>query len=478
MELVQASTRDETLFPPRCCRREIPLALVRRYMSQALLKLFDEKSKEFTTLRRVYCANARCARFVCAKSTSPPIFFSSAVSCPSPTCTTQTCSYCSVEIKSNARHVCTPDAQDQSVLALGEREGWARCPGCAQLIELNLGCFHMTCRCKSEFCYLCKARWKTCRCPQWDENRLLRAAEARVDAQLAAGAPPRAPRQQPVGIAVNRPNINVRRVPELLHPTPGARNVSAPRPRGLNIPAAPAPVVTRATNTLPGQVRPSPPQTQEQRQARDLTAQRTTAWAGSSNNTRPSPPPYRAVVNPPPYEDVIPTLEDIQNPALYGRRMHSSSSADGPSSWQTDEIPPLEDIRQSIPSTSQTRLSSLPDDIPPLEDIRRPMPGLKSVDKWLSAAKGKGKMTGPSAAAKRSGALSSAERASLVRAAMEDLRVNHECAHNHWTYRSGGGKCENCRHMLPKYLFVSIAAGRLYGCMDADHSHGRGVGVA
>ena len=54
------------------------------------------------------------------------------------------------------------------------------------MIELNIGCFHMTCRCRTEFCYLCRARWKTCPCRQWDEERLLAAAEQRVDAQLGA----------------------------------------------------------------------------------------------------------------------------------------------------------------------------------------------------------------------------------------------------------------------------------------------------
>ncbi|OSX63329.1 hypothetical protein POSPLADRAFT_1080865, partial [Postia placenta MAD-698-R-SB12] len=53
---------------------------------------------------------------------------------------------------------------DRAVLALGETQGWARCPGCETMIELNHGCFHMTCRCKTEFCYVCQARWKTCTC--------------------------------------------------------------------------------------------------------------------------------------------------------------------------------------------------------------------------------------------------------------------------------------------------------------------------
>ena len=45
----------------------------------------------------------------------------------------------------------------------------------------------MTCRCRYQFCYVCAAQWKTCGCPQWEERRLLAAAEQRVERQL----PPR-----------------------------------------------------------------------------------------------------------------------------------------------------------------------------------------------------------------------------------------------------------------------------------------------
>ena len=71
------------------------------------------------------------------------------------------------------------------MLALAESEGWKRCPGCGHLVELSVGCYHMTCRCRYQFCYLCRAQWKTCACEQWDENRLLVAAEDRVQRRQA-----------------------------------------------------------------------------------------------------------------------------------------------------------------------------------------------------------------------------------------------------------------------------------------------------
>jgi len=39
------------------------------------------------------------------------------------------------------------------------------------MIELDAGCNHITCRCKTEFCYVCCALWKTCACSEWDDER-------------------------------------------------------------------------------------------------------------------------------------------------------------------------------------------------------------------------------------------------------------------------------------------------------------------
>jgi hypothetical protein len=48
------------------------------------------------------------------------------------------------------QHSCSDfvDEGTEVILALGKAEGWARCPGCRTMIELNLVCYHMTCVCK------------------------------------------------------------------------------------------------------------------------------------------------------------------------------------------------------------------------------------------------------------------------------------------------------------------------------------------
>ncbi|KAI6006746.1 hypothetical protein EDC04DRAFT_2582872, partial [Pisolithus marmoratus] len=183
-DLFQSATRDESLYPPRCCRQDIPLSQVQPHLSRDLLTQFQEKSREFGTLNRVYCARQTCSRFL--GPLTETMFGVKVYDCSAPDCGTRTCANCRGQYD-GWMHTCRQDQGAEHVLNLGRTEGWARCPGCSQLIELNMGCYHMTCRCRTEFCYVCSARWKTCRCPQWDERRLLATAEQRVDAQLGGG---------------------------------------------------------------------------------------------------------------------------------------------------------------------------------------------------------------------------------------------------------------------------------------------------
>ncbi|KAL1941712.1 hypothetical protein VTO73DRAFT_6712 [Trametes versicolor] len=181
LELFAAATRDESLFPPRCCRQNIPLTMIQPFMAASALKTYREKAAEFGTPKRVYCARPACSRFLGAQFEATPSRAAPALQCPAVGCSTKTCSGCKNEVKSSTSHSCVATDADATVLELAETSGWARCPGCRTLIELNQGCYHMTCRCKAQFCYLCQAPWKTCACPQWDEERLFHAAQARAD---------------------------------------------------------------------------------------------------------------------------------------------------------------------------------------------------------------------------------------------------------------------------------------------------------
>ncbi|KAI1074392.1 hypothetical protein F5B20DRAFT_596094 [Whalleya microplaca] len=160
------ATRDETLFPPRCCRQPIPLDDNLAYIDTDVVEEFFEKSVEFSTSNRIYCHNADCASFI-----PPANCINQVATCNS--CASRTCTTCK-----NAAHGgdCPDDEQLQQVLQLAREEGWQRCGRCRSMVELNVGCYHMTCRCGFQFCYVCGARWKTCACQQWEEEHLYNRA--------------------------------------------------------------------------------------------------------------------------------------------------------------------------------------------------------------------------------------------------------------------------------------------------------------
>lgn len=147
-DLIQASTRDESLFPPQCCQQSIPRGLFEPHLDFSLSALFSEKSIEFGTLKRVYCARPTCSRFLGPRTISgaPYIFI-----CAIKTCCTQTCSRCRQEVKGSAKHTCPSfEKVEKEIVKLSRKTGWAPCPGCERVIELRAGCFHMTCICKTQ----------------------------------------------------------------------------------------------------------------------------------------------------------------------------------------------------------------------------------------------------------------------------------------------------------------------------------------
>ncbi|KAF8603831.1 hypothetical protein BDV93DRAFT_441617 [Ceratobasidium sp. AG-I] len=200
-ELFQRATVDESLFPPRCCTQQISFQVVRAIFSPQLVRAFEQKAEEFGTTNRLYCHSPACSAFLGPAVANERLKTNK--QCTS--CYRATCSFC--KSPGHASYVpCPTDAGAQQVLALGREEGWQSCPSCHHMVELDTGCYHMTCRCRHEFCYICAEQWKNCTCPQWDEDRLVTQAERRVVREQ--GVLPRA--AQPVQIAVRQ--AEVRRV--------------------------------------------------------------------------------------------------------------------------------------------------------------------------------------------------------------------------------------------------------------------------
>jgi hypothetical protein len=172
-DLTEAAIRDEGLFPLRCCGQKFIVEQFLQHLPAQVASAFRTKSIEFNVPagERVYCPTPTCSMFLGSVS-----WTRAQIVCPK--CQISVCSACK-----NAAHPGEDCGESTSLLqlkALAKAEKWQTCPGCNAIVELNYGCYHMTCRCRVEFCYLCAKRWKTCTCAQWEEQHLLYAAQERV----------------------------------------------------------------------------------------------------------------------------------------------------------------------------------------------------------------------------------------------------------------------------------------------------------
>ncbi|KAI6150011.1 hypothetical protein EDD17DRAFT_1197334 [Pisolithus thermaeus] len=478
-DLFQSSTRDESLYPPRCCRQNIPFSQVQPHFSRDLVTQFQEKSRELGTLNRVYCARQTCSRFL--GPLTETLFGVTVYDCSAPNCGTRTCASCRGQYD-GWMHTCRRDQGAEHVLNLGHTEGWSRCPGCSQLIELDMGCYHMTCRCRTEFCYLCRARWKTCRCPQWDERRLLAAAEQRVDAQLGGGGhhlrlrnvrraelvdplqpvQPRAPSDPVV-----QPRAQLVQ-PRALHAVPAVRTpVAVPAMR---------PIVPPRTPVTPRQVLPAPP-----------VPPRTPVTLRQVLPTPPVPPRTpvtpRQVLPAPPVQPRAPavnfltvdtTTRRIQTQTQCLAAVQSSATSSQHQSHARSHVQVTETAQSAETSTnahSHLRPTTGPVVPPKPSSLTR----AKSSGSWLSIREQddcrktmtprhsqdtdqpntNGSTTDPSSTSTSNvGTHNDTTCQRMIRETAERLRIDHDCQHT-WKYRHGEGRCENCHHTL-LYLFRCV----------------------
>lgn len=136
IRLFEGATNDETLFPPRCCRQNIPISLVHHFLGRDLAARIERKAIEYGTPNRTYCYSPACATFI-----EPGYVNGAFGTCPMPQCGRRTCVLC----KKPAHDAdCPVDDNAEEVLELSQREGWQRCSSCRNMIELRTGCNHIT----------------------------------------------------------------------------------------------------------------------------------------------------------------------------------------------------------------------------------------------------------------------------------------------------------------------------------------------
>ena len=152
-DAIENAFNSRTLF--QCCQINVPPDLLPDLLSAEFRARYDFLQLELSTPNPVYCSNRSCASFVPPSQARGP----DAMDCSR--CGAATCRHC--RQRSHVGTECVADVQTQQARALAAAEGWKACPSCTNMVEKSRGCYHMTCRCGTEFCYRCGNLYSRCR---------------------------------------------------------------------------------------------------------------------------------------------------------------------------------------------------------------------------------------------------------------------------------------------------------------------------
>lgn len=155
-DLITSCTRDEALYPPKCCLQPIPPESIAPFLTMNLSALFDSKRAEFDIppRLRVFCPQPTCSAFLGSAANRDTLRCNA--------CNIAVCSGC--RLLGHAGESCEESAGNTALKKLAKGKSWQKCPGCLTFVERTTGCPHIVCRCGAQFCYRCGARWKTCKC--------------------------------------------------------------------------------------------------------------------------------------------------------------------------------------------------------------------------------------------------------------------------------------------------------------------------
>ncbi|KAK5711676.1 hypothetical protein LTR17_018257 [Elasticomyces elasticus] len=125
---------DLALFPPRCCGKPLPHAIIANSLSDKEMEDFQGAQVERDTKDKTYCSNAECGQFIDSRHIT-------AANATCPRCESHTCVMCKSSFHEND---CPADPDFRAVLELGSENEWQRCFSCRSLVAIQWGCNHMT----------------------------------------------------------------------------------------------------------------------------------------------------------------------------------------------------------------------------------------------------------------------------------------------------------------------------------------------
>ncbi|KAL7411503.1 hypothetical protein BDY24DRAFT_417028 [Mrakia frigida] len=118
------------------------------------------RARILDSIPKMYCSNKKCNALVVGPDSA------NATQAQCPCCEEQMCVQCQTKWHSDLsceEFQSLPEdersIEDSQLFGLAEGKKWGRCPKCRAIVERALGCNHITCRCRQEFCYSCGTEW-------------------------------------------------------------------------------------------------------------------------------------------------------------------------------------------------------------------------------------------------------------------------------------------------------------------------------
>lgn len=134
-DLFKCAMVDESLFPPRCCNQKMPLETTEDFLPAELLKKYQEKELEHSTSNRTYCYIPTCLASI------PPQCIQNDVA----TCEICHCKTCAIYMgPSHEDEECPEEMEMEDFLNAAAEKKWQRCYSCRRMVELTMGCNHIS----------------------------------------------------------------------------------------------------------------------------------------------------------------------------------------------------------------------------------------------------------------------------------------------------------------------------------------------
>lgn len=132
---IETALEPGASFPPDCCGKPITLMTLQQHIPQELATRFAKKQQQIFASRGLFCAKRGC--FAKIPETAIEGRKGACLACKK-----STCNDCKSEWHDSNR--CPVNKDREATMQLAKKEGWQRCYHCSNVIELSIGCYHMT----------------------------------------------------------------------------------------------------------------------------------------------------------------------------------------------------------------------------------------------------------------------------------------------------------------------------------------------